>query len=557
MFGGMRGRYWAVTVLVALACNEVLGLDAGKLEGEGGGGSSASHGKGGATSVAGSDAGRGGSSAGPGNTSNGGAGGNGGEAGGAPCSTTADCIERGLDWPSHLCLAGACVDVLTEECDTVLGAEWLEDRPQDQPIVFGAVAENVDEQSASYWSLELAMREFAEHGPIPIDAAPQRPVLLLCRGNPDVESIRRRLDHLIDDVGVPGMVLIQSRREVVASVDHALKQKEADVFFIDVGTSSELLSIVPDGGRLWHMLGNATDFAPLFHPLVRLVEEHVNPGASNGNGARLTRLVMVPPVENDGFESVMARSVETGVFLNGRLMVNEPETYQKVIVREGPITAAIETADFVPDIVIDFAGIYDLIDAYVLQGRIGRTPFYILPPSQAHSAILRERVASSSNLQTRIVGVSHAGPDDEHKSLYDAYLERLATISPAGVDGPGSANVYEAVYFLVYATVAGGTGGANMNMGMRRLVDLVADSRRDIGPTTIDSVLDVLRSEESLSLHGALGQPNFYPSSGGRSMPASVWCIDEDLEYVMDALSLVPGEMVGLDLAGPFPCFFL
>ena len=553
----MRGRSAAFAVFLALACNEVLGLDPGKLmaEGGGGGGFAGSRGEGGSTPAPGNGSGRGGSSSGTGNASNG----DGGD-GGVPCSTTVDCIERGQAWPPYLCLAGACVDVLTEECDTLLGAEWLEDHPQDQPIVFGALADNVDELSASYWSLELAMREFAEHGPIPIDGIPQRPLLLLCRGSasdPDSMSIRRRLDHLLDEVGVPGIVMIQSLAERLASIEYALTQKEADAFFMDVGMTSELLSIIPDDGRVWHMLGDADGFGPLFYPLVRLVEEHVNPGASNGNGARLTRLVMIPPVENDGFESEMARSVEAGVFLNDRLMVANPDTYQKVIVRDGPITAAIETADLRPDIVIDFAGIYDLIDRYVGQRGVSRAPFYILPPSQVGSPVLRERVASSPHLQTRVLGVGHAGPDEEHEPLYDAYLERLAAIAPPEVDGSTSANVYEAVYFLAYAAVAGGTGGSNMNTGMTRLIDLVTDARRDIGPTTIDSVLDLLRSSESLSLHGALGPPSFIPQSGGRSMPASVWCIDENLEYVMDALHLVPGEVILQDLVGPFPCFFL
>jgi len=187
----------------------------------------------------------------------------------------------------------------------------------------------------------------------------------------------------------------------------------------------------------------------------------------------------------------------------------------------------------------------------------GTPPFYILPPSQAGSSVLRERIAEDGTLHTRIVGVNHAGPDEAHRPLYDAYLERFAALSPAGVDGSTSASAYEAVYFLTYAAVAGGTGGANMNRGMTRLLGLLTNSRRDIGPAAIDSVLDLLGSEPSLSLHGALGPPTFSPYSGGRSMPASVWCVDANLEFKMDVLREEYDEFGTRHFVGNFPCFDL
>jgi hypothetical protein len=530
----MRRRAAAFSLLFALACNEVLGLDPGVAKHEEGAGGTLS-----------------GSRGGNGNGQGGGA---------AACSTTADCIEQGLAWPPNLCLAGACVDVLTEECDTLLGAEWLSNRPQDQPLVFGAVAENVDERSAEYWSLELAMRELAQHGPVPIDGAPQRPVLLVCRvASPDPFSLptQRSLDHLIDDVGVPGMVMIQSRPELLASMQYAIGQKEAQTFFIDVGSGDgELLGRHVDSGRLWHMLGDSTNIASLYYPLVRLVEEHVNPGASTGNGARPTRAVMIPPVEDDGFETALANAVEGSVYINDRLMMNHPETYRMVSARDRPFIALSEVLDFEPDVVIDFAGLHELIDVFARQNGTP-PPFYVLPPSQAHSPDLRERVAADDTLRTRVLGVNHAGPDEAHEPLRNAYLERFAQLAPTGIDGSTSVNVYEAVYFLTYAAVAGGTGVANMNRGMTRLLGLLTDARRDIGPTTIGSVVELLGSDPSLSLHGALGPPSFDPYSGGRRMPGSVWCIDENLEFATDVLRLGSDDLGRNDLVGSFPCFDL
>src|SRR5262245_35777424 len=101
----MRKRLGAVTGLLAFACNEVLGLEAGKLENErGGGGSSGSRDEGRGALGANNASGSGGSSGATG-ASNGGEAGIDGGAGGVPsCSLTADCFEQGLTFPPYLCL---------------------------------------------------------------------------------------------------------------------------------------------------------------------------------------------------------------------------------------------------------------------------------------------------------------------------------------------------------------------------------------------------------------------------------------------------------------------
>ncbi|HEX6764420.1 MAG TPA: hypothetical protein VF103_03060, partial [Polyangiaceae bacterium] len=535
----MRKRYGALSVLLALACNEVLGLDAGVLEPDRGGGGSLSSSNGGAALGPSNPSGNGGNSGNSGSSGrtedggDGGAGNDGGDDGPLPCASTADCIDGSLSAPPYLCLAGSCVDVLTEECDTLLGAEWLEDRPQDQPIIFGSIAEDVDERSASYLSLELAMKEFAAHGAVPIDGTERRPLLLVCHvPGSDPEPARRALDHLIDDVGVPGMLMLESRDNLFESVNYALEQKQADVFFVDVGGANMELGALDDGGRLWHMLGSNFGIATAFIPLVKQVEELVNPGASTMQSTRSTRLVIVIPTEDDGFETRMTLTVEGSIETNGQFTSDHPETYRLVYAARTRLdVAAKETAIFEPDIVIDFKGIYARIDTEV-RARNGLLPFYLLPPSQTDAPLLLARVAADPTLRTRILGIHEAGPDEQHRTLYDAYLERFAAIAPDGLDAKSGLSTYEGAYFLLYATVAGGTGGTNMNRGMTRLLGLLTSERRDIGPTTIDSVIDLLGTAPSLSLHGALGPPAFYPYSGERSRPIDVWCIDEELNLI-------------------------
>jgi hypothetical protein len=575
----MRKFYGLFAVsLLAFACNEVLGLTPGvRRDDQGGGGSvsAGSSGEGGSalgpgsggtatggaaatgggarppsggtagenTTGGGGDAGRAGSGAGTGGGSGGGA----GSGGGNSCESTADCIEQGLPWPSHLCLSGACVDIVTEECDTVVGAEWLLTHPEAQPIVFGSITQRLDYDDPSLFSLRLAMREFTNHGPVPIDGA-RRPVLLLCQTphlDSNFEPIERSLDHLIDNVGVSGMLMLATRQNLLGAVLYA-QNKGADVFFLDfAGGNSELTFTYDQTGHVWHMLGDTNHVAAPFAPLVTLVEEHVNPGASTGQGARLTRLVLLPPDYDDAFESEIAVRLESSIHTNNRKSSEYPDTYRMIPVRGRFDLIPGEVAAFEPDIVIDFAGRESEIDAAMLA-RGASPPFYILPPSRVGSLLLQNQVQADPSLRTRIVGVNHAGPVDT--ALYDAYLARF-TAASTDVDGRGSANVYDAVYFLVYAAVAGGTGGANMSAGMQRLLSPTGP-QGNIGPTTIGSVLELLGSVERMSLYGALGPP-YFDFYGGRDTRASVWCMNENLEYVTDVLRSESYD----HLTGTFPCF--
>jgi hypothetical protein len=435
----------------------------------------------------------------------------------------------------------------------VMGAEWVEDDPEDQPFVFGVLAPDFGDEWPAYSSLELALSEFTAHGPIPIAGAERRPALLVCRPSQgDFVGIEGSLDHLID-VGASGILLLASRADVLMSVQHAVGTRQADVFFLDTGPANIELYQAYDRGRLWHMRGDMSDLSILYPRLVERVEEYVNPGASTGESSRKTRLVLVTPQYDDGFESVVAAGLEQGLFINGEYVRIDTENYRMVVAANRPDFVAAEVAAFEPDIVIDFAGFQHEIDE-ALRDRDARLPFYVLPPSQAG---LPGIVASDASLQTRIAGLNYAGPDPGDTALYDAYLARFAAIAPNGYHGALVANVYDALYYLVYAAVGGGASGSAMTDGInRRLIapngDLGYRLRADIGPDTIGSVIDLLRADENVNLFGTLGPPSFDPSSGIRHRPATVWCINEDLEFELDVLQFINGPS---GLSGTFPCF--
>jgi hypothetical protein len=172
-----------------------------------------------------------------------------------------------------------------------------------------------------------------------------------------------------------------------------------------------------------------------------------------------------------------------------------------------------------------------------------------LPPSRAFTPELFNQVLADSSLRTRVVGLNYAAAIDT--ALYDAYLRRLAVILPPNFDASSTENYYDAVYFLVYAAVGGGSGGTNMSAGMARLL---AGPRYDIGPDGIDAIVDrlLLRSDTSLSFYGTLGPPDFDKPTGSRVAYSNAWCVDAQLRYVMDVLRYDPFSR---ELSGTFSCF--
>jgi hypothetical protein len=58
------------------------------------------------------------------------------------------------------------------------------------------------------------------------------------------------------------------------------------------------------------------------------------------------------------------------------------------------------------------------------------------------------------------------------------------------------------------------------------------------------------RGIATLRLVGTLGEPDFDPETGNRERFGSVWCIDESLSFVYDALVYDPASQ---SLSGDFP----
>jgi hypothetical protein len=572
---------FGTVLIVASSCNDLFGLEAGRPKssgdadtgglsgttgeaGDGGvggtggtggrpgvggeagrAGTSGASGESGGRGGSGARAGSGGASAGSAGTAGGaGAGEAGmGGTGGSPCTSNEECRQRGVDWP-HLCRSGACVDITTDDCDLLYTTE--DPFLSKEPFIFGAFT-NVDPMMLGvdpfFSNVNLAMREFANEGGLPI-VGEQRPILVVVCHDPngylDVQD--RAMDHLIGTARVPGIFMMTDAHHVEHAAERAFEERGEDVLLFHRGGPHPSLERFSDDGRVWHALANQSNIDAVFAPLVERVEEHVD---SNRSGP--TRLVVHPGAID---ESLLA-----SLRVNDAPVLDQLD--RNVFLVQMQFEASRVIAELEPDIVLSPANPMIALDIDAAARANGSPPpFHVLvgdkftyPPELYRDALDRD-----PTLRTRLVGVKTASADD--RSVRASYGVRVRAVTPARWKIEDTEHMYDLAYFMFYAAVAASTeaevrDGRGLRDGMRRLG---SGDRYNVGPAGIPDVLERLQRDPDtpLALYGTMGTPDFDLSTGNRTRFGNVWCVDENLAIVDDAMKYDPSSGT---LSVEAPCF--
>jgi hypothetical protein len=473
-----------------------------------------------------------------------------------PCNTTADCRAMADLTPSHLCWRGSCVDLRNADCPLIQGVDEL----PGEPLVMGVIS-GVDLLASGtlplHANLKLVLHEFFALG-VPVGTALRRPVVLLCEGTgPNRNQLDRSLDHLIDFVGVPAIAMVTNGDDIHHAAQRTLVAGKR-VLFLDFGGPAARLRDLPDEGLVWHMLGDPTQVAPTFVPLVERVETLVNRDAPPV-GSSPTRVAFVVD-SSRAFDAEIADLLRQTLRFNGRVG-HDPADDDFEIFTASQIAAnpIFNISPSQPHIVVALADPF-LVDfmigemeQHVTEQRF-RPPFYVLSPDSSHFPPLQERIRGNRSLQTRVLGVNFAAAADP--SVYEAYLARLLGGSP-GVPGlEGTENFYDMLFLLFHAAAAADPtppfDGLKLAAGLRRLTDVAAPSFQ-VGPDDMDDIFARLREPTAtLRLEGTLGPADFDQTTGVARIGGSVWCLREDGSYAYDVLRF---NRVTQDLDGTVPCF--
>src|SRR6188768_1273409 len=203
-------------------------------------------------------------------------GGKGGSAPQAECSTNADCIDD-HDGAPYICQRGSCVSLTSDQCPFVIAGteaaptEYL--TKPGKPIIFGAyvpIDVAMPESHPYTLNFRFALNEFMD-GTLGGVGTPARPfVMVLCQStNPDLTA---SVSHLVDTLEVPSILATLSSNNLKTVFDD-VSTRERKVFLLGPLEADSALAAADDGGRMWHMLGPATDLIPTYGPLMNLVEK--------------------------------------------------------------------------------------------------------------------------------------------------------------------------------------------------------------------------------------------------------------------------------------------
>jgi len=532
-----------------------------------------------ARAVSSAGSGNGGSgNGGSGNTTAGKSGNVTGGEGGSPdttdCKTNADCIDA-HDGAPFICQRNSCVSLTTDQCPFVIAGpdaaptEYLT-RP-GKPIIFGAyvpISVAMPENHPYTLNFRFALNEFME-GTLGGVGTPARPfVMVLCQStNPDLKA---SVSHLVDTLEVPS-ILATLTSDKLKTVFDDVSTRERKVFLLGPLEADSALAGADDGGRMWHMLGPATDLIPTYGPLMTLVENYVRNYVQPDKPA-LDPLKVALVYSDLTYSKDMANALPSAVTVNG-FALNAKENknnYKPFEVKVDGVAepdVSVVTSALTPlgsaDIIISLGG-HEFMDPIISAIQSTRTkaeqsPFYVLSPRHPFDLTLTSgsffQPANMGFLPVLMAGVNYASVEDS--SLYDQYLLNIQTAYP-GQDGLESReNLYDAAYFMMYALAAANSTGDDFDgddvvNGMKALVDPEGEPAT-VGPGKLggnfSKVLNYLKMGSKVALTGTLGPPDFNPLTGARKSPGSVWCIKKPKDVFFDKLRLVEGPPASLKQA--------
>lgn len=512
---------------------------------------------------------------GPGSTVEAGAsdaGGSDGDGGTEPedssCRTHRDCNPEVSDDP-RICLRSRCVRLRNDDpsdpsrggtCVQVLGAEHL--AAGAEPFVFGAltaVFQPVEIVPATR-NYDLAIREFAARGGVPIAGTTRFPMAVLCDALAERESLARTFDHLVHTLDVPAVLTPLAPVELKWAFEHVHANWEKAVLFLSPFQSDNTLVQQDDRGLLWHLLGGPQDLVPVYVSLVERVEDYVK----RTTGLSQIRLALVDA--ETSFESDLGNLLHKQLRFNGKSPAENGDAYLRLrlptwdAIDELWDTHLPKIQEFLPHVVVFTGG----SEATLLMGSLESSwpelsgafdpgPFYVLSPTQAGQRPELRNMLSGLGLHDRVAGVNFAAADDS--TLYDEYLSAFEATFAQDAHLAGTENFYDAIYYLIYAAVAAGDeqplDGTRMASGLQRLLNGPAHA---VGGLHIPDVVAALRTEPSIALHGTLGPPAFDPVTGAWRGNGSVFCVEPNegtIDFRMDVLKY--DRNTGA-LTGTFPC---
>lgn len=484
------------------------------------------------------------------------------------CTVHADCDKFGPFDP-HTCVEGSCVALRNDgpeggDCRLVLGQTGL--AGSEPPFVFGILSEVksvADDFSAPTKIFDFALQEFERRGGITLAGETHAPLAVVCDGyQVSDEQLERTFDHLTGTLKVPAIIAPLDATVLKRHFERVHFDQGRSALFLSPFDSDSLLANIDDGGELWHMLGPQATVGFAYPPLIRRVENYVNPPREDGSQPPI-RLALINDVASP--ISGLGRVVEQELTLNGSLASESgPEYYRRYALADSDdyATTLEDLLDFKPHIVVSTMD-DEFVSQFLLPLEVNwpedsgqPRPFYVLSPLQVDSDYVLALAGGLPGVRTRMAGVSLGSAVDS--PVYQTFRSNVIAAFPGEPWLTNTENYYDPIYFLLYAAAASSAKrptGADLARGMLRLV---SGEPMQMGQEHIPAVLAKLNEtpSTSIALEGALGPPKFDVSTGTRPYTASsVYCVAEEDGVLLFRHNDLLYDREQDELVGDFECF--
>jgi branched-chain amino acid transport system substrate-binding protein len=338
----------------------------------------------------------------------------------------------------------------------------------------------------------------------------------------------RAARHLVDDVGVPGILGFRSGQEVIDVAGGLLIPR--GVVAVASMTSHPLITRLPqppDQPRLvWRTTFN---YDSLAQATASLLGYAIEPPDKSGRPTRLS-LVRGDSVMSSTFADAFYKDA----VLNGKPARDVGHDYQEIVLdRDAGVStgeAVRLLAEAQPSIVVFLArdeeslAIVEALESRLPAG--ARRPAYVLALSDA--SVLAPFIGSSEERRRRAFGVTSSSSSTANARFVIRY-NQARRVPVTRSTNPSSS--YDAFYLLAYASFSLPPDERVTGVALAtRFARLLGPGRSiEAGPTDIFAALDLLSIGKTIDLEGVASGLDFDPSTGEAPCDFSLDCpgVDE------------------------------
>ncbi|MEM9691776.1 MAG: ABC transporter substrate-binding protein [Myxococcota bacterium] len=450
-----------------------------------------------------------------------------GGSGGIPaprCSDSAECITA-LDSPTGRCIDGACVDLLSEDCQTIT-PETVSD--VENTIFIGFMGP-LSGDSASFGvpilsAVQLAASEIEEVASgVPVPGSTSRQTLVVVACDSQLDPLRTAR-HLAEDIQVPaiiGPVFSGITLEVIDEVTIP-----AGVVTISPSATSPALTTFQDQGLFWRTVpSDALQAIPIADQITAL-ETIITATPEVNAGELKVANVRKGDAYGIGLTTELVDLVTfNGLSLNENSMNMDFESFEY----DDPSANEVDYQPIVDGIlrfepnIISLLGTNETINNILVPVEAGWgsavRPYYILPDGGQAEELLTA-VDASPELASRIRGTAPVQEGPNFSSF--AFSFETATGNAPSVF---TSTAYDATTLIAFALVAGegASPGFAVANGLTKLSD---GTRIDAGPAQLSTGFAALADGGTIDFVGASGDLDFDPETGEAQSNIDVWCVD-------------------------------